>query len=583
MIRAQFRRAIAVTTLLVTTSSLFAQTATESKVLSDQILPQETYLYVSVPNLTAMRDFFMSSSMGQLYQDPALDDFKQEVKSAVDERVREGLIRFQENVGLSLEEVLSIPTGEVSLAFSAGPANTIGVVFFLDYGDSEPQLVQLLNKITEQLDRQERLERVEKSFDGTAITMFDVQYDNRPAPTPLAKEFGWFLRDQRMVFSNRLELLEGVLQNWDGSSDRSLKTNESFSYIMSKCQTADQAALTVAYFDPIGLFTKLVQTGSLGEASMGAGMALGFLPALGLNQLKGMGMVSQAGSGEFETVSRSIVYVDQPPMGLMQMFQLDHAQKTPPSWVKQNATAYMAGNWKLQEAYTALESVIDMFTGAGTTASQLDRIAEQEPRVHLKNDVVDRLTGDMQLVTAPGDNPELPGDQLLLALGVRNTEAVRNLLAKVAGNAGLQSRDFRGNELFEIDGPTPGQSFSLTVADGRLLLSMGSSLMEQVLRNDSDVRPLAETEDYQKVSAFFPANSVVVQFSRPAETYRTFYDMLKSGEVANNFPGNQDWLERIDFTTLPSFDVISKYIKPTGGYTVNDENGLFMEAYQLKD
>lgn len=583
MIRAQFKRAIAVATLMATALPTFAQTATESKVLSDQILPQDTYLYVSVPNVTAMVDFFKSSSMGQLYNDPALDDFKQEVESAIDGNVREGLIRFQENVGLSLQEVLDIPTGEVSLAFSAGPANSVGLVFFLDYGDSEPQLVQLLNRITEQLDGQDRLERVEKSFDGTAITMFNVQYNNRPAPTPLAKEFGWFLRDQRMVFSNRLELLEGVLQNWDGTESNSLKTNESFSYIMSKCQTADQAALTVAYFDPIGLFTKLVQTGSLGEASMGAGMALGFLPALGLNQLKGMGMVSQPGTGDFETVSRSVVYVDQPPTGLMQMFQLDHAQKTPPSWIKQNTTAYVAANWKIQEAYSALESVIDMFAGAGTTATQLDRIAERDPGIHLKNDVVDRLTGDMQLVTAPGDNPELPGDQLLMSLGVRDTEAVRNLLARVAGDAGMQSREFRGNELFEIDGPTPGQSFSLTVAEGRLLFSMGSSLMEQVLRNDSDVRPLAETEDYQKVSAFFPANAVVVQFSRPAETYRTFYDMLKSGEIANNFPGNQDWLERIDFTTLPSFDVISKYIKPTGGYTVNDENGSFTEAFQLKD
>ncbi len=582
MIRAQFSRAIAASALMLSCLSVQAQTAVATKVTSDKILPQDTYLYLSVPDVAAMKEFMTESSLGQLWNDPSLAEFKEEVRAAIDDDLQDKLLTFQDQIGLSLEEVLSIPTGEVSLAVSAGSGNTMGAVFFLDYGTHEAELQDLLDKAVDGLSQIPQLTQQQESFAGTAITMFDIDHGG-PAPTPLAKEFGWFLKDQRMVFSNRIELLESVLTNWDAEADKSFVDNEAYSYIMSKCETRAGAALSKLYFDPIGMFTKLVQTGSLGQASMGAGMAMGFLPALGLNQIKAMGAVSEAGSGDFSAVSRSVFYAEQPAMGLMKAFQLDHAKKTPPTWVKENVTTYIATKWKIDEAFGSIESLVDMFNGAGTVAAQLDRMSEGGPGIHLKHDIIDQVTGDVQLVTAPSENSELPGDQMLVCLGVKDSEAAANVLAKLADQSGLEMREFRGANLYEVAGPAAGQSFSFAVSEGRLLLSMGGTLIEQVLRNDSDVRPLSESPEFQKVSQFFPANAVSVQFSRPVETYRSFYEMLKSGEAAENFPGNQDLFSKIDFSTLPPFDAISKYIKPTGGYSVNDEQGLFMEAFQLKD
>ena len=313
-------------------------------------------------------------------------------------------------------------------------------------------------------------------------------------------------------------------------------------------------------------------------------MAMGVLPVVGLTQMKAMGSVSEPGTGAFEAVSRSIFYAEQPAMGLMRAFALDHAKKTPPSWVKENVTTYIATKWKIDEAFASIEEVVDMFAGgAGTLAAQLDRAAQGAPGLHLKHDIVDQLTGDMQLVTAPSESEELPADQMLVALGVRDSEAASGVLSKFAGEAGLEEREFRDVTVYEVSGPTAGQSFSFTVSDGRLLLGMGGTLIDQVLRNDSDLRPLAESDDFRKIAEFLPANAVGVHFSRPAETYRSFYNMLKSGEAAASFPGSEDLFSRIDFSTLPPFETIARYIKPSGGYTVKDENGLFMEAFQLKN
>ncbi|MEZ6125976.1 MAG: hypothetical protein R3C49_22845 [Planctomycetaceae bacterium] len=582
MLRFPAAHVFAAVAVLLSGVPTMAQTATAAKVISDQILPKDTYLYVSAPDVSAMKDFVTSSSLGQLWNDPALQDFKAEVDAAIHDDLQEGMLKFQEKVGISLLEVLNIPAGEVTVAFCAGPANTMGVALFLDYGDSELQVQELLGKATEALNSQPKLLHQTESVDGTEVTLYEIQYPGR-APTPLAKEFGWFVKDQRLVFSNRMEILEDILANWDGERTDSFQQNEAYGYLMTKCQSSARSSLTTAYFDPIGLFTKLVQTGSLGQGGAGAGMALPFLPALGLSQLKGIGYVSEAGSGDFEAVGRSVIYLEQPAMGLMKAMQFDHCRKNPPEWVKENVNAYVAAKWKIDEAFTSIESLVDMFSGAGALAAQLDKIADQGPGIHLKHDVVDQLTGDLQIITAPGETGEYGGDQILVSLGTRNDDSMSDILAKIANQANFERREFRGAEVFETSGPAPGQAISFCVSEGRLLICVGTTLMETVLRNDSDVRPLAESDDFRKVSGHFPANAVSVQFTRPAETYRSIYEMLRSGEAAENFPASQDLFEKIDFTKLPPFETISKYIKPTGGYTVNDEHGLFMEAFQLKN
>ena len=579
MLRAKISHLLACSAILMTSLTASGQT---TKVISDQILPQDTYLYVSFPNITQMKDYMSSSSMGQMWNDAALDDFKAELHSAFDSDLQEGLMQVQEAIGMSVEELLQIPSGEMTMAISGGPSNTMGAVMFMDFGDKESQVSDLLDRAANALGGVPRLVREDESFDGTDLTMFRVQYDG-PVPTPLGKEFGWFVKDERLVFANRIELLESVLSNWDGESTDNFASNDKYSYIMSKCQSGDRTSLTTFYMDPIGLFEKLVQTGSLGQqATMGAGMAVGFLPTLGLNQMKAFGTVSEAGQGPFEAISRGVFYAEQPPRAVMEIFQLDATDSTPPDWVKDNVTAYIATKWKIGEAFTAVENLVDMFSGPGTFADQLNQLADREPGIHIKHDIVEQMTGEIKVITAPGEGAGYGGDQVLFSLGVRDDEGANAVLSKIANAAGMDSRDFRGSEIFEVEGPE-NQSVKLTVSQGRMLLCIGGPLLEQVLLNDSDMKPLSASEEFRKIAEHFPASALSVQFSRPAEQYRGLYEMLRSGEAADQFPGMDEIFARLDFTTLPPYESVSKYIKPTGGFTKEDENGMYMEAFQLKD
>jgi hypothetical protein len=573
-------------TIAVTSLSGFAvaQTATESKVLSQAILPKETYLFLSVPSVQVMKQSFADSSAGRLWNDPALDEFKADVHAAFADDLSEGFANVQEALGLSVEELMAIPTGEISMAVAKAPPNKMGLIVFFDYGEHESEVAGLLEKASAALNNVPELEAAPVEHGGTELTMYNVKHEVAKQ-TPLAKEFGWFLKDQRLVVSNSSALLKLTIDNWDGTSEKNLNANEVFSYIMGKCETTPGASMVTSYADPVGLFTQLVQTGSLGEAGLGAGMAIGFFPTLGLNQLKGMGSVGELGDGEFEGVSRAFIYCEQPPQAAMQIFQLAPVDATPPAWVKNSASAWLATNWKVGEAYAAIESMFDVFQGAGAFAGLIDKAAEDGPQIHIKNDVIDQLDGNMQMVMAPpGRDADAASDDILFAIGLRDGDKFSEVLTKVAALPGFpgESRKLAGATVYEMTVPGDNQKFAVTVANNQLLIGIGGMQLEQAVRNDSDLRPLSESEDFKAVAEHFADGALAVTFARPAEQYRGLYDMLRNGEAADSFPGMDELFEKIDFSKLPEYDVIAKYLAPGGGYWVGDENGVMMQSYSLK-
>ncbi len=559
-----------------------AQTA-DTKVLSNQILPKDTYFYMSMPSVEGFKESFEKSSGGRLFADPALEEFKAEVTNALSSEMQDSLSKVHDALGLTVDELMAIPTGEVTLAVSKASSNKMGLILFLDYGSHESEVQGLLEKASAALNNVDELEAANVEHDGTELTMYTVTSDVAKQ-TPLAKEFGWFLKDERLVVSNSSALLKLTLDNWAGGSEKTLKNNSVYAYIMEKCESTPGAGLMTTYVDPVGMFTALVQTGSLGPNGAAAGMAIGFFPTLGINQLKGIGSSGEMGGDEFEGVSRSFLYCEQPPQGAMQVFQLDIVDAVPPSWVKEDASVWMATKWKAGEAYAAVETLFDMFQGAGAFESHIESLSTQGPQVHIKNDVIDQLDGRMQMVMSPGDRTsKATSDDMLFAIGVKDDQAFGDLLSKLTSDPNFpgESRELNGATVYDIEPPN-GQKISFAVANNQLLIAVGGNQLEQALRNDNDVRPLADSDDFKAVSEHFPEGALAVTFSRPAEQYRRLYDMLRDGDATENFPGMEDLFSKIDFSKLPAFEVIEKYMAPTGGYWVGDENGVLMEQFSLK-
>lgn len=583
MFRVQFKKTLLASAVMLggLCGVAAAQTA-DTKVLSNQILPKDTYFYMSVPSVQEMKATFVDSSAGRMWADPALEEFKAELNNALSGEVSDAFSKIHDAIGLTVEELMAIPTGEATVAVSKA-SNKLGLIMFLDYGSHESEVRGLLEKAAAELNKSDDLESSDIEHDGTELTMYKIT-NEVSKKTPLAKEFGWFLKDERLVISNSSALMKSTLDNWGGDSEKSLVHNDVYSYIMEKCESTPGAGMMTTYVDPLGLFTALVETRSLGEQGVGAAMGIAILPTLGINQLKGFGSSGEMGGDNFEGVSRAFLYCEQPPQAAMQVFQLDKVDVVPPSWVKDNVCGWTATKWKAGEAYTAVETLVDMFQGAGALQGIVENLASQGPGIHIKNDIIDQLDGNIQIVVAPADRTsKAQTEDMLLVVGVKDNEKIADLLNKITSEPGFpgETRDINGATVYEVE-PGNGQKFAFTAANNQLLISIGGNQLEQALRANDDLRPLSESDDFKQVSEHFREGALAVSFSRPALQYRRMYDMVRDGDAAENFPGMEDLFAKIDFSKLPSFDVIEKYMAPIGGSWVGDENGVLMESFSLK-
>ena len=546
-------------------------------ILSDQVLPNDTFMHLTLKSVEDAKRQFEESPFGEFINDPALDAFRAELKNAFSGQVGKALAEVETQLGIPVEELLRIPSGEVSVSI-AGAGNHIGLVVHVDIGDSVYQVESLLDLAEQALSKVPKFVQSTQDVGGVEITLYEVQED---VPTPLLKEFGWFVHGGHLVISSSQRVMENLVENWDGTSSDSLSNNEKYSFVLNRLETEPGSADSIFYLDLIGLVTKLSQTGSFGDGQFIASMAIAQLPMLGLNQLQAIAMVTEEGTADVQMINRAMVYTDQPPAGVMRAFMLAPAQAAPPSWVKEDASLYMATKWQVTEAYSAIEELVDGFQGPGTLTALIDQASASGPGVHIKDDLIDQLTGEVQLVGG-GVDPSSNTNEMLVAIGVRDSDVFSDLLARVSDEPGfpLTIREFQGFTLYEVSqaGPTVG----LTVANGSFLIAMGEQIMEQTLRNDGDIRPLAESDEYQRISQHFPAEVVAVNFARPADQYRSFYELLQSGSAVDQFPGMDELFAKIDFTTLPPFEAVSRYLAPAGGFTVADENGYVSEGYSLK-
>ena len=59
-----------------------------------------------------------------------------------------------------------------------------------------------------------------------------------------------------------------------------------------------------------------------------------FMPLLGINNLKGIGGNIDLVTDEFDSISRTLIYVDLPASGLLKVFQFPAVEQSPPSWAR---------------------------------------------------------------------------------------------------------------------------------------------------------------------------------------------------------------------------------------------------------
>jgi hypothetical protein len=541
-------------------------------------LPRDVVAYVSFRNVAELRTQWALTQTGKLAQDESLAEFRSAIASEIGDFSKE----TEEEFGLSLTELLNIPHGEVAAALAMQGDGKPAAVLLLDFGAQEEPVQKLLEKLGEK-SKEHDLERAEEEFEETRLILYRAaakEGNQTPQDT-----VGYFIKDSFLVVGTSAQALKEVVNRWDGKHENVLAENAVFRYIADKCrgENQDAAPLMNWFVDPLGIVKALIAIQP--QANPQVGMVLTMLPLLGVDRFKGAGGSFDMVRGEFDMVSRTLIYLDPPVRGLLNMFQFEAGGQTPPKWVNGQASSYFGINWNIAKAYSAAETLVDSLQGAGTFSRMIDQLADNEQTggVHLKKDIVDLFTGRIHVVGEASPKDEDSEEKYLVAVEVKAAAGAKATLRKLVQIPGVQvkEREFQGEAIYELasadddDDETP--RMGVTVAESHLMFSTDVKLLERVLRGADGTESLADSAQYKRIARRFPEKTASISFNHVDNPLKSIVTVLNSPGFAQMWPDLAELGSK-----LPSAEALKQYAASSGSYMEPDERGLKITSFSLR-
>ncbi len=222
-------------------SLAFAERPTAPK-----LFPDNTLAYVRVDDTRDLRDRMRATSMGRVGADPELKPIFQELYAGIVENLQ----RMQEEVGVNLDEVLSIPNGELALAV-VPTKTTPAICLLLEAGSELPPVEILLSRLEERLESRGAFRKTKDLAGVKLVTWEDEDREER--------QVGYFIHSGCVVLSSKVEVAEKLARTWTGNATdfKPLSENRRFTTILSRCVGAAGERPQVSFYaDPIAIVRK---------------------------------------------------------------------------------------------------------------------------------------------------------------------------------------------------------------------------------------------------------------------------------------------------------------------------------------
>lgn len=535
-------------------------------VTADRRLPPGVLLYASCPDIPRTGEQFRQTSFGQLISDPELEDLRVLLINKFEEFSREA----EEKIEMPLSDLAALFSGELSFALVRPLGQALGYVTFMDIGDHRDILDRVLSKIDGVMADRGATKETE-TVDGVEVTLYSIPRD-KPGAGPYTTAY--FVRDNMVVVGSTLSLLKSVLTRWDGQHAQTFAGSPIYKEVMAKCLTNERSQPAFQWFvNPIDLAMAGLATQP--EYQMASVMFSAYLPTLGLNKLKAFGGAIELATEEFDSVSRTMVYVEPPATGLLKIFEFRASIDGPPAWVPQDAASFFAFDWNIAGAYAAIESIYDSFMGQpGAFERQVNQAAGPAGGLHPKKDIIDALTGAVKgyiIPPASGDARETAGAIVVgLTEDGKGMQLLKTILQQSGNNA---TSELRGTTVYHLGGEgSPGVA---AIHEKRLIIAESVSRLGDVLAGKA-AQPLVESPKFKLVGAKLPEMVSILTYQDASDQMKAGYEAVRSGSLDSLIEG------QFDFSVLPPFEALSKYFRPQATYVVPDEHGAITVQFTLK-
>lgn len=556
-----------------------------------RLLPGETMIYVRIEDASQLREDMKESSVGRMMDDPKMRPMVSDVYNTVSGLFAQVGSRF----GLTLDDLIAIPKGQVALAVvglpeSDVPQNTpppaqnapaasdasaprddspeairrrlaerrqrrnparLGLVMIIDTGDEDKSLNKILDQIEQQVERGGGVARSE-TIDGVEM---------RRWLDPDGKEvrMEYFRRGGATVIGIGGATATDALARWNGKAKSpSLSESSDFAAVMTRVVGASETRPQIQMFaDPYRLLKRLVTQAG------GVGGALGWQIAeeLGVNKIRGIGASSFHGGETFDDISHAHILLDPPRDGVFSVLRPKDGDTNPPAWVPDDVTSYTSIGWRADATYDGVGRILDRFQGEGA----LKRLVEDRYKTRVGGDfrksVIDAIDDRVVLIRWLQPPVRVNSNVSINAIKLKDPVAFQATIDELrkAFPTAAREETLAGRKLYLFGGPRGGGGGGggqngdqgntpfpeglrrptpcAIVLDDWLLTSDSREFIERAIRtNDGAIPKLKSLPDYDVLASELGSQldgekPFMLSFVRSSEVLRQVYDLAKSDQT----------------------------------------------------
>jgi len=575
----------------------------------ERVLPDSTVFLVKVADIKALRESFRQSQYGQLWNDPALIDFRDDIAG----KLKETSNTLKKKIGVTLSELFDIPQGYLAIAAVSqdDPKLPVALAIIADAGNNGERMTDVLTRSTKQAEDAGSKVTTE-SFQGGTLHIIqapppkdkDKKEDEGKSETP-RPPLVWTSGGSIFYIGSNVNLVKDLASHADGRSIGALANVDSFAKTQSKTGAGDAQIL---WFLDITKVVKIVTKANAKGVEAQAQQIENLIQELGVNGLKSVGGTLALNAGNYNSLTKTFFLAPTPVQGLLKIFSLPPVSLRPEAWVPASVASYQSLSWDLDNAYNAINDLVNKFQpGMLNVLEQQLAGPEGGQPLSFQKDLFGPLGDRITMISDFKKPIKEDSQRVLLGIALEDSKALQGTLTRVMELAGAapKKRDFQGTTIYDFDVPVPNLPnnpnggnlqatikgpISLAIAKETLFVTTDTTLLEQILRPGGV--PLAESPTYQTVAKEIPQKVSGMTFVRPDEQARLSYDMIKSGQFEKALRqgmaagrGGQappELPKIINPDKLPDFSVFAKYLTLGGSYSIADEDGLLSTGFTLR-
>lgn len=591
----------------------------------ETLVPDNTKGFVSITNIQDFNAHWEKTQLGKLMEDPAMRPFRKDLRRQFEEQFS----RARDKLGLTLDDLRGVPTGEVTTAVVLPSPDESAIVVMMDVKGNHEKAKGLLATVTaNQLKKGAK--KSEATEEGVNLLIFDLPPDSRD---PRPQQAIYFLKGDLLGAADHRGVIRTILARSAGKAVRSLADHVPFVATMKRC-AADAPAWSpqVRWFvEPVG-YMEARRIAIPPEQRPKGKTTLDLFKNVGFSAVTGVGGFVDFSVEGVEMLHRTAVYAPPPYEKSMKMMVFpNQGEFAPQPWVPRELATYSTFYMDVLNAFDHFGPFFDYQIGGepGSWADVLEGLKTQVdgPRIDLRAEIVAQLDnrvsllGDYQLPITTGS------ERTLIAVLAKDVDRLQAGLAKFYRN----DREVRKRKLGEfllyenppqekavvpqVDVEFPGQkrrpaggsrgtqepmfpNATITVAYGHLMIASHYDFMTKVLGKRDARETLARAADYRVVNEGLqkvaPSQSAGRMFSRADEEYRVTYELIRQGKL----PQSQTLLarmmnsmssadskrpreQRIDGRQMPDYEIVRRHLGPGGTYFVSEKDGWFLRGFML--